>query len=178
MSTYLYGIVRAPATKVASSSKGKGKPRGWGTGVGDPATPIYAAVIDDLAALVSEVKESDVGEAAGIRPLRRDMAAHADLLNRVIVDTTVLPVRFGVVLPNEDALFDQILDPQYGQLMEYVERLEGAVELTVRATYVEEVVLQEVIRDQPRLAQRLQAGKGRSGGSYQDRIELGRQVAA
>jgi len=185
MSSYLYGIVRRAGPAAPDGGKSKKDaaarltPRSIGPGVGDPPAPVALVRHRDVAALVSEVDEGQIGEAAGVRGLRRDMAAHADLLNRLLTITTVLPVRFGVILPGPDAVVDYVLAPHYQRLRDDLDRLEGAVELSVRATYIEEAVLKEVVREQPRLAQPLQAGRGRrSGLAYDSRIEAGRRIAA
>jgi hypothetical protein len=179
MSTYLYGIVRhSDAIRRKGGTKSLAS-RLRGVGVGSPPAPVELLRYDDLAALVSDVNDGDIGEAAGVRGMRRDMAAHADVLSRVAEGVTVLPVRFGVMVPDDDTLVEQILKPQYDRLGSHLKRLDGAVELTVRAAYVEGEVLQEVVREQPRLAQPLQVGRGRrSGTNYQSRIDLGRKIAA
>jgi len=169
MGTYFYGIIRTSAADRAVRNTDRAP---WGRGVGSPPAPVFASAVGDLAALVSEVDDREIGEAAGVRALRRDMVAHSDVLNRVIATTTVLPVRLGVVLPNEAVLVNEILDPQYDELLKLLERLDGAVELTVRATYREEAVLREIIADQPSLAR----GAG-GAASYSERIELGRRIA-
>ena len=93
------------------------------------------------------------------------------MLNRVLEKTTVLPGRFGVVFPDDQALVEELLRPQYRSLSETLDRLDGAVEVSVKATYLEEQVLKEVVKEQPQLA-------GRSGSGYAGRIDVGRRVAA
>src|SRR5438045_1909885 len=103
MSTYLYGIIRRPAPDSGFSS------RDLDAGVGDPPASVYLLRYRELAAVLSEVAPDEIGEAAGVRALRRDMAAHADLLNRALERVpALLPVRFGIVLPHEDALVEQV----------------------------------------------------------------------
>jgi len=177
VSTYLYGIIRNPRQGPGDSGAAT-KSRPWGRGVGEPPARVELLKYDDLAALVSTVDERDIGEAVGVPGMRRDMAAHSDVLNRTIAAMTVLPVRFGVVFPDDDALEDHLLEPQYERLQQYLTRLDGTVELTVRAAYVEDEVLGEVVREQPRLARGLQAGSRRqTGASREARIDLGRRIA-
>ncbi|MEA2708200.1 MAG: hypothetical protein QOF78_801 [Phycisphaerales bacterium] len=109
--------------------------------------------------------------------MRRDMKAHAAALNRIAAKMTVLPVRFGVVLPDDRALISRFMTPQYERLDAYLDHLEGAVEITLRATSVEEQALREVIAARPELAA---SGGGRRGASLanESRIEAGRQIAA
>src|SRR5947209_4449045 len=84
---YLYGIVRWPAPGDLAS---------LGAGIGDPPRPVRPIAHRGIAALVSGVLEAEVARQ-DVRGTRRDMKAHAAVLNRVIEKMTVLPVRFGVV---------------------------------------------------------------------------------
>jgi hypothetical protein len=164
MSTYLYGVAR-PHGRVSRSV--------LGSGVGDPPTQVYLLRHRDLAALASAVQPDEIGDAAGIRGIRRDMAAHAQVLNRLLEACPVLPARFGVVLPSDEELIERLLAPQHVALMKQLDRVDGAVELKVKADYVQEQVLREVVTTQPQVAGRVSAGA-----TYQQRIEVGRRIAA
>src|SRR3954471_23545511 len=107
MSTYLYGVIRRPGRDSRLT------PESLGSGVGDPAKPVRLLAHDDLAAVVSTVGVDEVGDEAGVRALRRDMAAHAEVLARIAEVRTVLPSRFGIVLPDDQAVVRQFLAPQY-----------------------------------------------------------------
>jgi len=166
---YLYGIVRWPLTGAAKS---------LGSGVGDPPAPVRAVRAGELAALVSDVSADDM-EAQGVRGMRRDMKAHSLLLNALAAKSTVLPVRFGVVLPGERSMVERVLLPRRRELLDYLDHLEGANEVTFRATYIEEQVLREIMQSRPELARR-SAPTGRRGvlsASAESRIELGRRVS-
>jgi len=149
-----------------------------GTGVGDPPVGVRAVRSGDVAALVSDVSAADMS-GQGVRGMRRDMKAHSAVLNALAAKVTVLPARFGVVLPDERTLIAEFLQPRRAALVEHLAQLEGTVEVTLRASYVEEQVLQDVVRSRPEL----QAGAGPRGGrsrsmATESRIELGRQIAA
>ena len=167
--SYLYGIIRWPAPKASIES--------FGAGVGDPPRPVRVVRLDDVAALVSDVIGAEMS-AQGLRGTRRDMKAHAAVVNRVAAATTLLPVRFGVVLPNEQALVDRFLQPQYPRLLKYLEHLDGTVEVTLRANSLEEPTLHAVVEERPDL---LPSSGGRRGGgsmAQEARIEQGRRLAA
>jgi len=124
---------------------------------------------------VSHVWAEEVSEE-DVRSLRRDMKAHSAVLNRLAEEITVLPARFGVVLPDDHVLVQRFLEPQHDHLLQTLANLEGCVELTLRATYIENQVLREVVEQRPDL---VGAGGGRSRSMAQEsRIEAGRQVAA
>jgi len=160
---YVYGIVRWPA---------QGDLASLGAGIGDPPRPVRAVSHRGLAALVSGVLESEM-TSQDVRGTRRDMKAHAAALNRAAEGMTVLPVRFGVVLPSADAVVARLLEPQHAAIEGFLEKLDGAVELTLRVTFVEEQALREVVADHPELA-----ASRRAAGGYQARIEMGKRIAA
>ena len=125
----------------------------------------------DLAALVSAVAAGEVS-GQNVRALRRDMKAHSAVLNRVVElgAPSLLPVRYGTVFPNPQSLVQRLLEPQYDLLVKYLDRLRGAVEVSLKASYVEAHVLREVVAEQPQLA--------RAGArTYQAKIDVGRRVA-
>jgi len=161
--TYLYGIIRTPASQNRVL-------KALDSGVGMPPAPVRLLPFEDVSAIVSTVDADAIGESAGARGFMRDMAAHADVLNRVLDIRTVLPSRFGLVFPNDRALVEEMLAPQQDLLLGLLRQLKGAVELRLTAEYVESRVLEEVIRAQPQLARNTAA-------TYQQRIEVGRRIA-
>lgn len=178
MSTYLYGVVRAAAapSKTSNSSRKRGKAASGlpKEGVGNPPARLHTLVHKDLAAVVSDVPDEYHAEAEGLRGMRRDMRAHAEVLNRLVETTTVLPFRFGVVLPDEQTVIERILEPRCAELSGYLDALEGAVELTLRVSYVEKRLLEEVVKENPSLV----ANGRRRAQSYNDKLETGRRIAA
>ena len=172
---YLYGIVRYPVPWDTDAPTAT-----LGGGVGEPPAAIGIVPHRALAALVSRVLTGAVGSAQGVRGLRRDMKAHANVLNRLVsLGVTVLPVQFGVVLPDEKALVADFLEPQYRALEAHLKRLEGNVEITLKVSYVEQSALQEVVAESPDLARRAGAlqGRGPSRNTYQSKIDLGKRIA-
>lgn len=99
-----------------------------------------------LAAIVSPVPSSR------LRAKRRDFLAHQEVLQRAFSDGTVIPFRFGTVFADEDAVVSELLDPRHDDLARLLERLEDVVELSVRAYYVEDAVLREIVRDDSSVA--------------------------
>src|SRR4051812_33109589 len=99
MSTYLYGVIRQPSANSKLTSNA------LGNGVGDPPVPGRMIEHRDLAAIVSSV-DFPIGPEAGAKALRRDMAAHSALQSRVLSIRTILPARFGMLLPNDRTVID------------------------------------------------------------------------
>jgi hypothetical protein len=156
---YVYGVVPA------------GVPAPAGTGVGDPGSPLRTVESGDLAALVSEVP------AGPLEAGRGDLNRHGEVLRDALDGGTVLPMRFGMVLPGEEAVRAELLERHRERLAELVEHLRGRVELTLRATYEEEPLLREALGRRPeaaRLARRLQSAD--QSAEYHDRIRLGELI--
>lgn len=115
-----------------------------------------------LAAIVSPIATSQ------LRAKRRDILAHQEVLQEAFTDTNLVPLRFGTVFESGEAVIDELLGPRHDALVRMLKRFEGRVELSVRAYYVEEAVLKELVRDDRRIA----AMRGRVGG-----VALGEAVA-
>jgi hypothetical protein len=181
MNVYLYGIARwpVPSKSKAAGTRSKDARSGMGTGVGDPPRPVELLRHRSLAALLSRVVAEDIGSGQGTRGLRRDMKAHANVLNSATAaGATILPVQFGIILQDEQSLVDRLLDPQYRQLDALLTSLEGCVEVTLKAQYREAQALQEVVSSSPQLAREAVSLRGRSSANaYQSKIELGKRVA-
>jgi len=122
-----------------------------------------------LGAIVSDV---DVG--ARIR--RQDLLAHAHVLEWYAAEHPVVPVQFGVALPDEDAVRRDVLEQQGESLRELLDWFDGLVQVTVSAQHYEEPALVEVMRREPELV-RLRDELS-SFPDLQDRqVQLGQAVA-
>ena len=141
-------------------------------GVGEPGSEVRTVCHDGICAVVSDAAESEV-EAT-----RHNLMAHAGVLEALMQRGTVVPVRFGVVLPSEDALVGHVLGPLHDQLQELCRRFEGTIELHVKALYREDVVLAEIVREHPDVARLRELTRDLSeAATYYDRIRLGELVA-
>jgi hypothetical protein len=114
---YLYGITRPRELPKRLADQG-----------------ISLLVAEDRAAVVSDLKEGPV-EAT-----RRNLLAHADVVEQLHEEAVVLPARFGYILDGRDDALELLALPEVEQLLE---RHERTCELTLRGKY-EESVLAEV----------------------------------
>lgn len=103
-------------------------------------------------------------------PSRSNLLEHTRVLESLTSTTTVLPMRFGMVVDDEEALVDGYLAPQQDHLVTALERLRGHVELRLRGRYEEQAVLRELVAADPGIA-RLQ---GRQ--TMDARMRLGERV--
>ena len=157
MSTYVYGIT--PAELEPPDLAGLG------------GEELRLIVLDELAAVVS---------TTGDEPLRATSAglkAHTRVLDALAAETTVLPLRFGTVLADDDAVIDEMLTPNVDQLQELLENLDGHVQLTVKVFSDEDQVVGEIVKSDPRIARLWKKVQGvPPAAAYYDRIELGQQI--
>ncbi|MBC2638148.1 MULTISPECIES: GvpL/GvpF family gas vesicle protein [unclassified Rhodococcus (in: high G+C Gram-positive bacteria)] len=125
---YVYGIV--PADVEAEEDA-----------VGVCDGPVSIIKHGDIAALVSEISVD--------RPLGKpaDLQAHAHLLDGTSRVAPVLPLRFGAVLTDEDAVEEELLSAHADEFASALNELEGRAQYVVKGRYVEEAILREVIEE-------------------------------
>jgi hypothetical protein len=136
------------------------------TGVGE--APVRLVRDGDLAVAVSAAPEPLVGR-------RRDLLAHSATVEALWADGPVLPMRFGMVAPDEHALRRDVLADPDGRLRGRLDALRGHAEITLKVWHQEDVVLRELMAEDRTIAT-LQARAKRSG-AYADQIRLGERVA-
>ncbi|GAA3026516.1 GvpL/GvpF family gas vesicle protein [Streptomyces glomeratus] len=160
MSTYVYGIAAASHPSL---------PAGMG-GVGDPARPVRVLTRGELAAIVSDAPE-------GLRPKRRDLLAHQNVLSEAAAGGPVLPMRFGSVATDDDAVTG-VLEERVDHYRERLDALAGKIEYNVKASHDQEAVLHRVMSENADVRALAEANRAAGGGSYEDRLRLGEMVAA
>lgn len=105
-----------------------------------------------------------------------DAARHLDLLILLLRGGPVLPLAFGTVSPDEEAVRTEVLDPAADELRQRLDAVDGLVEVRLEIFFDERSVLREVMQDDPRLQQL--AADTRDGQSALDtRIALGQAVS-
>jgi hypothetical protein len=91
---------------------------------------------DGRSAVVSELDD----DAGDVEATRRNLLAHADVVEQLHEEAVVLPARFGHVLEGREEALELLALPEIEQLLE---RHEHTCELTLKGTY-EETVLAEI----------------------------------
>lgn len=86
-------------------------------------------------------------------------------------------MRFGAVAA-DDAAVELELASARARYHELLERVDGKVELNVKAAHDEDAVVREILLGDPTLRRRNEALRARGGGSYEERIDFGQSVAA
>ena len=156
MALHVYGVVSA-ATPLPGVFRGRRE------------APVRLVVHGDLAAVVSEVD-------ADARIRRDDLLTHARVLESLVEGATVLPMRFGVIVENDEEARN-ILEAGESGLTALLQSFDGLVQLTVKAHHDQDEALKHLLRERPELRLlRDQTGKGPE--SYSGRLRLGEAIAA
>jgi Gas vesicle synthesis protein GvpL/GvpF len=125
---------------------------------------------DGLGALVQAVPDEPA------RATRRALLAHAEIVEDAFESMTILPMRFGVLFPDEDAVRATVLEPNREFLEELLERHSTTAELTLKAWYDQDAVLAELVATTPRLARMRESYRERT--SMERGMALGEETAA
>src|SRR3954471_8912565 len=133
MDTYVYGIVRRGAAGRLSAA-------------GVDEQPIRTVESGGLAALVSDAP------SVPVKANRRNLMAHSAVLQELVADNCVLPMRFGVVMPSSEAVAAELLDEHADQLGAQLDAFAPYVELEVRALAPEDALLTAVVAERPAIA--------------------------
>jgi len=158
---YLYGVVRSGSTQGGPLVRGLD---------GEPVAEVAAGPV---AALCSPHPGGEVDAT------RAGLETHLRVLQEIAEHTTVAPMRFGMVAPDEDAVRDEVLAPRRREFLAVLRQLDGMVEIDVKASFREDAVIAEIVREDPsirRLNARIRSRPGDA--SYYDRVRLGELVVA
>jgi hypothetical protein len=120
---YLYGVTRPRELTKRLAEEG-----------------IFLVADKGRAAIVSDVDDGPV-EAN-----RRNLLAHADIVEQLHEEAIVLPARFGHVLESRDEALELLALPEIEQLLD---RHERTCELTLKGTYEESVLAEVAAQLQP-----------------------------
>ena len=158
---YLYCIMRCAA------------PRAFETlGIGETGSPVHTINFRDLAAVTSDSPQPHYDNT------RRNMMAHMRVLDEVMTEFTVLPVRFDCVAPSTQVVREQLLEVRHRELSQMLDRMEGRVEMGLKAFWYEDVVFREIVGQNQTIHRMRDSLAGHSLEENYDRIRLGELVEA
>jgi hypothetical protein len=122
----------------------------------------------ELAAAVTDLDE-------GTQLHEEDATRHLDLLILLLRDGPVLPLAFGTVSPDEDAVRAEVLDAAAGDLLRRLDAVDGFVEARLEIYFDESTALRDVMQQDPRL--RGLAEEARGDSPLDTRLALGEAVS-
>lgn len=135
---------------------------------GDDRLGVALVQSGDVAAAVTEIAdEQELTE--------EDATWHLDTLILLLRDGPVLPLAFGTVSPDEDAVRAEVLDPVADDLVRRLDAVDGLVEARFEVFFDEAAALKQVMQGDPDL-QGL-AAESRDKGGLDVRIALGEAVS-
>ncbi|MEV4557947.1 GvpL/GvpF family gas vesicle protein [Kitasatospora sp. NPDC049285] len=114
-------------------------------GVGPDPSALRTVDAGPLCAVVSDAPEE-------LRPKRRDLLAHQTVQDRLMADGTVLPLRFGLTAPDDDAV-RAALEQRRDEYLQRLADLEGCVEYHLKAAVDEEALLRQILLESSRARQ-------------------------
>jgi hypothetical protein len=135
----------------------------------------------------AEVEFVDYGELAAAvaeialdRPpgRRAELMAHSAVLDALASQGAVVPVQFGSILEEYDSVVHDLLEVGHDRFVGLLERLEGTQQFNLRATYLEDQGLREVVESDPAIAELRGRTRGLPQGTmHPDLVRLGELVA-
>jgi Gas vesicle synthesis protein GvpL/GvpF len=137
----------------------------------DRLPEVWVVENGELAAIVGKAPDGD-GKGT------RDQAlAHARVLEAAVVDAPVVPCRFGIMVPGDQAVDADLLEPYRDEFAQLLKRVESRIQMTLKVYYNEDVVLREIVDKEPEIAQlRKQMGEGPEEATRNIRARVGELV--
>jgi hypothetical protein len=129
---------------------------------------VYTILREKVAAVVSDVPNGR------LRPERRHLSAHQDVLKRLMEESTPLPMSFGIIADGRKTI-EKILTENQAEFQKQLERVEGKVEMGMRVSWDVGNIFDYFVGTHPelRLARDRFFGTHREP-TQEDKIELGR----
>jgi len=160
MGKYMYCIIRCP------------EPRQFTTlGIGERGDIVHTVHFMDLAAVVSDSPVIEYDSS------RRNMMAHTLVLEEVMREFTILPVRFGTVAPSSEAIQEKVLKRRFGEFHGLLQEMKGRVELGLKAFWYENIIFPEIVEENPPIRRLRDSLMGRPPEeTYYERIRLGEMI--
>jgi hypothetical protein len=157
---YLYAIVATNEEK-----------RFGPIGIGDKENEVYTVCYQDIGAVISDSPISQYSVT------RANTIAHQKVMEEVMKQYPMLPVRFGTVAEGIDMIRERVLKDRYGELKDSLNYMRDKAELGLKAIWPDiKLIFQEIVeknQDIGRLKQRLMQ---RRGGTQQEQVRLGEMV--
>src|SRR5499426_3562969 len=157
---YLYAIIACA------------EPREFTTrGIGERGDIVHTVSYRRLAAVISNSPNVEYENS------RRNMMAHTQVLEEAMQQFDLLPVRFGTIAPDADAVTTRLLATRYQELTGLLAQMRDRIELGLKAFWYEGAAFAEVARDNETIRRMRGALNGRSPTeTYYERIRLGEEV--
>lgn len=159
---------------------GANKEKSFGPiGIGGRGNEVYTVCYRDLAAVISD------SPIIRYSICRENTLAHQVVMEKLMKDYTVLPVRFGTIAEGEDGLApeerirEKVLKERYEEFKDLLNKVDNKVELGVKALWTNmETIFGEIVEENKeikRLKQKILAAKP-SAQTHPDTVAIGEMV--
>lgn len=139
-------------------------------GMGERGDPVVTIHHKDLGAVISTSPEAEYDSS------RRNMLNHTKVLEEVMERHTILPVRFNTISPDR-ATLDKLLADRCDELIAELERMNGKVEMGLKALWYEGIIFDEILAERDDIRQLRDSLQGKAPEkTYYERIKLGELV--
>lgn len=159
---YLYAIIEATEPVTFNSP-----------GIGSPGSGVQTIVIDRLGAVVSASPMIEYDNT------RRNMMAHTLVLEEVMKNFIMLPVRFGTVSPDGETIATKLLKSRYDELTYLLELMRGRAELGLKVQWNDDAaIFNEILEENTAIRSlRDNLSKRPPDKTHFERVKLGEQIA-
>jgi hypothetical protein len=171
---YFYGIM-------AASERREFGP----IGIGGRGDGVYTLPYQDIAAIISH------SPIVKYPVTRENTMTHAKVLDKAGEEGTVLSARFCTIGEDEESIVEKVLKPRYQEFVDLLRKMEGKVELRVRARWLDlDAIFAEVVEENNDIkslkeallneknAQRKRAGMVKVGEMIQSALEEKKKTEA
>ncbi|MGZ3581786.1 MAG: GvpL/GvpF family gas vesicle protein [Ktedonobacterales bacterium] len=162
--TYIYCVTSAQAVSQSSQALSV-------TGVG--GQPVRAVPYSDLAAVVSDSPFDSYDVT------RENLTAHEQVVENVMRQSDVLPVSFGTVAENDQAVQQQLLSSAFDDIHQALNRVHDRVELGVKVLWERDRLFADLAAEDDSIrALRDEIAGSTPDETYDERTQLGELIAA
>jgi hypothetical protein len=158
MSTYIYAITAADHPLRLDGI----------SGIGDPASKLRVVKTKTLSAVVSDAPPD-------LRAKRRDLVAHQSVLEGLLTDGAALPMRFGLVGPDDDQVV-AVLEQQHDTYLDRLQEIDGCLEYNLKVARDEQDLLMEIVTESDQVRE-LNERTRQDPGAHDQKVALGELIS-
>ena len=142
-------------------------------GIGGRGDAVTTAGYEDISAVISKSPETKYVLN------RENLLAHQRVIERVMKEHTVLPVRFSTIADNIEGI-QGVLRKRYEEFKKLLRDMDNKIELGIKAVWKDiDAVFQEILQEDEEIKRlRDKTAAMPPGKTYGDRINLGKMVQA
>jgi len=117
-------------------------------GIGGENDEVYSVCYRDIAAVVSSSPDTSFSIS------RKNLICHQKVLEELMEDYTVLPVRFDTIAVSKNGVYaeerikEEILEERYNEFKDLLSKMDDKVELGIKASWIDmQMIFQEIVEE-------------------------------